>query len=146
METMKKYQDPLNLLAEESLLTEEGEALGQIQEILGEINELDEEISQQVDDLMSASQSEPPEALMAFLQHLETGTRVHETVSHLLRIKEDWDILYTRICAFNEDDEELLEGLIPCLGDLLLEQPEGISERWVLNLEEFLDKQRLNVN
>lgn len=122
------------------------ETLGEVLEILGEINDLDEEISRQVDDLMHVSHSDPPEALLAFLKNLEEGTRVHDTVHHLLRIKEDWDLLYTRICAFNEDDEELLEGLVSCMGDLLLEQPEGIDERWIQNLEEFLEKQRVNVN
>ena len=123
-----------------------GNELGEILEILGEINDLDEEISQRVDDLMGVGQAEPPEALVAFLENLEKGTRVHDTVHHLLKIKEDWDLLYTRICAFNEDDDELLDGLVSCVGDLLLEQPEGIDERWVQNLEEFLEKQRVNVN
>lgn len=125
---------------------ESDEMLGEIREILGEINDLDEEISRRVDDLMDVSHSEPPEALLAFLDNLEEGTRVHDTVHHLLKIKEDWDLLYTRICAFNEDDEELLDGLVSCMGDLLLEQPEGIDERWIQNLEEFLEKQRVNVN
>ena len=125
---------------------ETDERLGEILEILGEINDLDEEISRRVDDLMDVSQSDPPEALLAFLRNLEEGTRVHDTVHHLLKIKEDWDLLYTRICAFNEDDDELLEGLVSCVGDLLLEQPEGIDDRWIQNLEEFLEKQRVNVN
>ena len=73
------------------------EILNEILEILSEINQLDEEISEQVDALMSESRSEPPEALLAFLSNLEEGSQVRETVQHLLHIKEDWDVLYTRI-------------------------------------------------
>jgi hypothetical protein len=110
-----------------------------------EIAELDEKISLKVDELMTVKLADPPAALKDFMSAME-GSAGYPTVQHLLRIKEDWDVLYTRICAFNEDDEELLEGLIPCIGDLLLDQPEGIDERWIHNLEEFLANQRAKVS
>ncbi|HEX9737522.1 MAG TPA: hypothetical protein VGG06_36640 [Thermoanaerobaculia bacterium] len=127
----------------------EGAALDDVEErirgLQREIDELDEKISRKVDELMTVKLADPPAALKDFMSAME-GSTGFATVQHLLRIKEDWDVLYTRICAFNEDDEELLEGLIPCIGDLLLDQPEGIDERWVHNLEEFLVNQRAKVS
>lgn len=127
----------------------EGAALDDVEErirgLQREIDELDEKISRKVDELMTVKLADPPAALKDFMSAME-GSTGFATVQHLLRIKEDWDVLYTRICAFNEDDEELLEGLVPCIGDLLLDQPEGIDERWVHNLEEFLVNQRAKVS
>jgi hypothetical protein len=127
----------------------EGAALDDVEErirgLQREIDELDEKISRKVDELMTVKLADPPAALKDFMSAME-GSTGFATVQHLLRIKEDWDVLYTRICAFNEDDEELLEGLVPCIGDLLLDQPEGIDERWIHNLEEFLVNQRAKVS
>ena len=110
-----------------------------------EIHDLDEKISLKVDELMTVKLADPPAALKDFMSAMESSDG-YPTVQHLLRIKEDWDVLYTRVCAFNENDDELLEGLIPCIGDLLLDQPEGIDERWIHNLEEFLVNQRAKVS
>lgn len=121
------------------------EAEDRIRGLQREIVELDERISAKVDELMSIKLADPPDALKDFMTAMK-DSEGYRTVQHLLKIKEDWDVLYTRICAFNEDDEELLEGLIPCIGDLLLEQPDGIDERWIHNLEEFVANQRAKVS
>lgn len=124
----------------------EEEILSLIRDLQGEIKDLDEEISKQVDRLMKASRANPPEGLTALLEKLEAGSQVQEVVHRLIGMKENWDVLYTRICAFNEDDDELLDGLIPLVGEFLLEQPEGIGERWIRHLEEYLERQHSNVN
>lgn len=120
------------------------ELLEHIREIQEEIVELDEDISRQVDAVVATRRDHPPEALRQVMAALEEedDEESRRTFQFLLRIKEDWDALYTRICAFNDDDEELLEGLLYCVGDMLLAQPEGMDRRWIQHLEDYVEKQR----
>ena len=117
----------------------------EIRRLLEQIYEREEEISGLVDVLMVRKHDNPPEALKIFASAMK-GSESHNTIQHLLQVKSDWDTLYTRICAYNEDDSEFLEWLVSCVGDLLLEQPEGIDEKWKANLQEFLDDQQAKVN
>lgn len=120
------------------------ELLEHIREIQEEIVELDEDISRQVDAVVALRREHPPEALRHVMAALdeEEDEESRRTFQFLLRVKEDWDALYTRICAFNDDDEELLEGLLYCVGDMLLAQPVGMDQRWIRHLEQYVEKQR----
>ncbi len=121
------------------------QAAEEIRRLLEQIHERDEEISGLVDILMTRKRDNPPEALKIFASAMK-GSESHDTIEHLLQVKSDWDTMYTRICAYNEDDSEFLDWLISCVGDLLLEQPEGIDEKWKSNLRDFLDDQQSKVN
>ncbi len=129
---------------QDTLLTQE-ETADQVRRLHKEINERDEDISEWVDTLMEDKRSNPPEALKAF-EEAVSGTEAEEMIQHLLRLKLDWDTMFTRICAYNEDDDEFLDWLLELVGDLLLEQYEGIDEKWMSNLQEFLDRQSAKVS
>ncbi|MEE8526285.1 MAG: hypothetical protein V3T72_20300 [Thermoanaerobaculia bacterium] len=67
-------------------------------------------------------------------------------LEHIERLITDWDTLVARSRAISEDDIDLIAALARLVGRLLQEQPEGIGERWIFKLREYLDDQRSKVS
>ncbi len=112
------------------------------EEIATEILRLQEEIfgrEEKISGLVDSA--EPPARLTALMEQAETDPRFR----HLAQLIADWDILVARSRAVTDDDIELLLAMTRLIGDLLAIQPEGIDERWLAKLRDYLDEQRAKV-
>ena len=96
----------------------------------------EEEISRLVDS------ADPPPRLAALMEQAEVDPRFR----HLAQLIADWDVLVARSRAVTDDDIELLMVIARLVGDLLAVQPEGIDERWLAKLRDYLDEQRAQVS
>ena len=108
----------------------------QIHRLQEEICEREERISRLVDAV------ERPTPLS---DHMEDGDR-RRRIEHLERMITDWDTLVARSRAVSEDDIDMIAALTRFVAKLLAEQPEGIDERWIFKLREYLAEQRAKVS
>ncbi len=107
--------------------------IGRLQD---EISEREEEISRLVDS------AEPPARLAALMEQDEVDPRFR----HLAQLIADWDILVARSRAVTDDDLELLTVMNRLIGDMLAIQLEGIDQRWLIKLRDYLGEQRAKVS
>ena len=95
---------------------------------------------EQIADLVQSA--EPPPKLISVIESKDADPRLQ----HLARLIIDWDMLVARSRAVTDDDIDLIGALVRLVGDLLLIQPDGIDERWITKLEEYLADQRAKVS
>ncbi len=110
--------------------------VARIRRLQDQISEHEEKISDLVDS------AEPPPRLASLMEQAEVDPRFR----HLAQLIADWDILVARSRAVTDDDIELLMAIARLVGDLLAVQPEGIDERWLAKLRDYLGEQRAKVS
>lgn len=113
-----------------------GKIRDQIRQIQREIFEREDSIAELV------KSADPPPRLITVIDAEDVDPRLR----HLARLIVDWDMLVARSRAVTEDDIELIAAMIRLIGNLLLIQPDGIDERWISKLQEYLADQRSKVS
>ncbi len=112
------------------------EILERIYALQAEISEREEKIARLVE------AADDPAPLTELMEDGEERRKLRQ----LERLFADWDkmVAVSRVVA--DDDLDLVAALVRFVGDLLIIQPEGVGEKWIEGLEEYLRLQRATVN